>query len=43
MWPTVGGWLATATDGAARDIAVSLSGMESVRIMTSCKDGTNHL
>ena len=41
MWPTVGGWLATATDGAASDIAVSLSGMESAQksyaIMTSCK------
>ena len=41
MWPTVGGWLATATDGAASDIAVSLSGMESAQksytILTSCK------
>lgn len=31
VWPTVGGWLATATDGAASDIAVSLSGMESAQ------------
>jgi len=29
VWPTVGGWLASATEGAASDIAVISSGKES--------------